>query len=157
MSIWMKRCRSVTDLTSSDATATRESRWWARKLRSAVEKARAWKPAKTKSRFPPLPTLPWKSRQVREIPTFPPRRRLLPSPRPRPKPTQRPNPKPRWRPDGRITLFHKPDRTPVNQTGHLDLLTTAAACSKTRCETHGRDPHDTDRLDSDHKWRCALR
>ena len=46
--------------------------------KSAVEKAGAWKPAKTKSRFPPAPTLPWKSRQRREIPTFPPRRlRLL--------------------------------------------------------------------------------
>ena len=46
--------------------------------KSAVEKAGAWKPAKTKSRFPPAPTLPWKSRPKREIPTFPPRRlRLL--------------------------------------------------------------------------------
>src|SRR5438309_9756539 len=44
---------------------------------SAVEKAEAWKPAKTKSRFPPLPTPPWKSRQPREIPTFPPRRLLF--------------------------------------------------------------------------------
>lgn len=43
---------------------------------STVEKARAWEPAKTKSRFPPAPTLPWKSRLHREIPTFPPRRRL---------------------------------------------------------------------------------
>src|ERR1035438_4483661 len=46
--------------------------------KSAVEKAGAWKPAKTKSRFPPASTLPWKSRKRRGIPTFPPRRlRLL--------------------------------------------------------------------------------
>src|SRR5579884_384729 len=43
--------------------------------RSAVEKAEAGKPAKTKSRFPPLPTPPRESRRRREIPTFPPRRR----------------------------------------------------------------------------------
>jgi hypothetical protein len=35
----------------------------------------AWKPAKTKSRFPPLPTRPWESPTKRAIPTFPPRRR----------------------------------------------------------------------------------
>ena len=44
---------------------------------SAVEKAGAWKPAKTKCRFSPAPTLPWKSRRRREIPTFPPRRQRL--------------------------------------------------------------------------------
>ena len=43
---------------------------------SAVEKTGAWKPAKTKSRFPPSPILPWKSRPNREISTFPPRQRL---------------------------------------------------------------------------------
>ena len=48
-----------------------------REPESAVEKAGAWKPAKTKSRFPPAPTLPWKSRRKREIPTFPPRRRAV--------------------------------------------------------------------------------
>jgi hypothetical protein len=31
-----------------------------------------WKAWKTQSRFPTLPTVPWKSRQRREIPTFPP-------------------------------------------------------------------------------------
>ncbi len=56
------------------------------KPKSAVEKAGAWKPAKTKSRFPPAPTLPWKSRQEREIPTFPPRRlRLVFYPQKKPK------------------------------------------------------------------------
>ncbi len=38
-------------------------------------KGGAWKPAKTNGRFPPVPPLPWKSRNCREIPTFPPRRR----------------------------------------------------------------------------------
>ncbi len=47
------------------------------KQNNAVEKTGAWKPAKTKSRFPPSPTPPWKSRPNREIPTFPPRRRQL--------------------------------------------------------------------------------
>ena len=42
--------------------------------RRAVEKAGVWKPAKTKNRFSPAPTLPWKSRRNGEIPTFPPRR-----------------------------------------------------------------------------------
>ena len=59
--------------------------------KSAVEKVGVWKPAKTKSRFPPAPTLPWKSRQEREIPTFPPRRlRLVFYPQKK----QRPKPKP---------------------------------------------------------------
>src|ERR1700693_908804 len=89
---------------------------------SAVEKAGAWKPAKTKNRFPPAPTLPWKSRRRREIPTFPPRRlRLLFYP----KEKQRPKPNPRRRPKGRIALFHKADRSHINKTGQLDLLTTA--------------------------------
>jgi len=44
---------------------------------SAVGKAGPWKPWKTKPRFPTTPTVPWKSRIPREIPTFPPRRRLL--------------------------------------------------------------------------------
>src|ERR1700686_5183626 len=93
--------------------------------KSAVEKAGAWKPAKTRSRFPPAPTLPWKSRQRREIPTFPPRRRRrLSSPRKRPRQKQRPNPKPRRRPNGRVALFHKADRSRIYKTGQLDLLTT---------------------------------
>src|ERR1041385_6049964 len=91
--------------------------------KSAVEKAGAWKPSKTTNRFPPAPTLPWKSRRKREIPTFPPRRlRLLLCP----KEKQRQNPKPRRRrPDGRVALFHKADRSRINKTGQLDLLTTA--------------------------------
>src|SRR5437016_14154577 len=89
--------------------------------RSAVEKAGVWKPAKTKTRSSPAPTLPWKSRQRREIPTFPPRRlRFLLSP----KPKQKPNPKPRRRPDGGVALFHKADRALIIKTGQLDLLTT---------------------------------
>src|SRR5689334_22612295 len=91
--------------------------------KSAVEKAGAWKPSKTTNRFPPAPTLLWKSRRKREIPTFPPRRlRLLLCP----KEKQRQNPKPRRRrPDGRVALFHKADRSRINKTGQLDLLTTA--------------------------------
>src|ERR1043165_6546741 len=90
--------------------------------KSAVEKAGAWKPSKTTNRFPPAPTLPWKSRRKREIPTFPPRRlRLLLCP----KEKQRQNPKPRRRrPDGRVALFHKADRSRINKTGQLDLLPT---------------------------------
>src|ERR1019366_3387957 len=88
---------------------------------SAVEKAGAWKPAKTESRFPPAPTLPWKSRPNREIPTFPPRRRRLLS---SPKEKQKPKTKPRRRPECRIALFHKADRSLNNKTGQLDLLTT---------------------------------
>src|SRR4029077_10593705 len=92
--------------------------WWADSPRtanpstpkSAVEKAGAWKPAKTKPRFPPVPTLPWKSRKPREIPTFPPRRRRFVFSNPRRRRLTPPKP--------------KPDRSRVNQTGHLDLLTT---------------------------------
>src|SRR5258708_39942675 len=124
MSIWMGRYRSATALTSWGAIAARAKSWSARRRHpnSAVEKAGAWKPAKTKSRFPPAPTLPWKSRPNREIPTFPPRRlRLLFCP----KGKQRPKPKPkRRRPKGRIALFHKADRSRINKTGQLDLLTT---------------------------------
>src|SRR6266446_572581 len=36
-----------------------------------------WKEWKTKPRFPTLPTVPWKSRLHREIPTFPPPRLAL--------------------------------------------------------------------------------
>ncbi len=72
--IWMGGSRCATDRT-----------WWPagpmtvpqQNQNRAVEKAGAWKPAKTKNRFPPSPTLPWKSRPHREIPTFPPRRRRL--------------------------------------------------------------------------------
>src|ERR1022692_3632364 len=88
---------------------------------SAVEKAGAWKPAKTESRFPPAPTLPWKSCPNCEIPTFPPRRRRLLS---SPKEKQKPKTKPRRRPEGRIALSHKADRSLNNKTGQLDLLTT---------------------------------
>jgi hypothetical protein len=37
----------------------------------AVEMTGPWKAWKTGSRFSTLPTAPWKSRQQREIPTFP--------------------------------------------------------------------------------------
>ena len=59
------------------AATTRRAKADRAKAKSAVEKAGAWKPGKTKSRFPPAPTLPWKSRRRREIPTFPPRRQRL--------------------------------------------------------------------------------
>src|SRR5215212_8642090 len=91
-----------------------EVRWRPEANKSAVEKAGAWKPAKTKSRFSPAPTLPWKSRKIREIPTFPPRRLLY----------VWENQKPRRRPKGRVALFHKADRSRVNKTGQIDLLTT---------------------------------
>src|SRR5450432_1067897 len=107
------------------ASTAREKSSSTQVQKSAVEKAGAWKPAKTKSRFPPAPTLPWKSRQRREIPTFPPRRRRrLRSPRKRPKQRQRPNPNPRRRPKGRVALFHKADRSRIYKTGQLDLLPT---------------------------------
>jgi hypothetical protein len=64
-------------LTWQDASPPMAARWRrATKRQSAVEKAGAWKPAKTSGRFSPAPTLPWKSRKLREIPTFPPRRVL---------------------------------------------------------------------------------
>jgi hypothetical protein len=47
------------------------------KTKQRVEKAGAWKPAKMKNRFLPPPTLPWKSRRIRQIPTFPLHRPLL--------------------------------------------------------------------------------
>src|SRR5260370_35697510 len=71
MSIWMARCRFVTDPMWLVVTGRRECPWG---RGSAVEKAELWKPWKTKGRFPPAPTAPWKSRTRREIPTFPPRR-----------------------------------------------------------------------------------
>src|ERR1700733_13543069 len=79
--------------------------------KSAMEKTGAWKPEKTEPRFPPLPTLPWKSRRQRAIPTFPARRRRFVFSNPKRRRRLTP-PKP------------KPDRSHVNQTGHLDLLTT---------------------------------
>jgi len=63
---------------------------------------------KTKSRFPPAPTLPWKSRQKREIPTFPPRRQPLPYPQEK----QRPKPKPQKRRPKRPRRF-------VSQSGQI--------------------------------------
>src|SRR5690349_11068763 len=109
------------------ASTVRERRCSTQVQKSAVEKAGVWKPVKTKSRFPPAPTLPWKSREKREIPTFPPRRRgRLSSPRKRLRQKQRPNPTTRRRPSGRITLFHKADRSLIIKTGLLDLLPTEA-------------------------------
>src|SRR5438128_5494169 len=73
----MERSRFVTVLIWS-ADSPQMAVGWPGENQSAVEKAGVWKPVKTKSRFSPAPTLPWKSRQRREIPTFPPRRlRLL--------------------------------------------------------------------------------
>ena len=40
-------------------------------LGKAMEMTGSWKAWKSKSSFSPLPTPPWKSRQRREIPTFP--------------------------------------------------------------------------------------
>src|SRR6202521_1550648 len=105
-------------------------RWPAQLRNRALEKTGAWKPAKTKSRFPPAPTLPWKSRTNREIPTFPPRRLLALS---YPRGKQRPKPKPpKRRPCGRIALFHKADRSRNNKTGQLDLLGTAPSAEQKR-------------------------
>ena len=61
----------------------------ARHRKSAVEKAGAWKPAKTKSRFPPAPTLPWKSRtRARDshFPTAPTTASVLPKTKAKAKP-----------------------------------------------------------------------
>jgi hypothetical protein len=66
----------------------------------------------TKSRFPPAPTLPWKSRPNREIPTFPRGGGLT----------------------GRIALFLKADRSHNNKTGQPDLLPTG------RCSRRQRFP-----------------
>ena len=41
----------------------------------ALEMAERWKAWKSKGRISPLPTVPWKSRKQREIPTFPQLRR----------------------------------------------------------------------------------
>ena len=41
----------------------------------AVEMAERWKAWKSKGRISPLPTVPWNSRKLREIPTFPQLRR----------------------------------------------------------------------------------
>src|SRR6185437_13737610 len=106
----MVPCPCATDRTwwaVSTAMAAREKR----QTPSAVEKAGAWKPVKTQSRFPPSPTLPWKSRKPREIPTFPPRRLLFVAVN--------------ENQGGASRLNQKPDRSRINKTGHLDLLPTA--------------------------------
>jgi len=55
--------------------ATRErvsiDRAWASKPDRAVEMPGPWKEGESKNGFPPLSTAPWKSREEREIPTFP--------------------------------------------------------------------------------------
>src|SRR5665213_3043305 len=76
MNIWMVVSRFVMALMWWDAS-TATALLGKQKPPSAVEKAELWKPAKTKGRFSPLPTDPWKSRQPREIPTFPLRQPLL--------------------------------------------------------------------------------
>ena len=98
----------------------------AQRPKSAVEKAGAWKPAKTKSRFPPAPTLPWKSRtkpRDSHFPTAPTTASALPKTKAKAKTKT-----PRRRPKGRITLFHKADRSLIIKTGQLDLLTTPSCC-----------------------------
>src|SRR6185437_11446817 len=97
----MVPCQCATDHTwwaASIAMAAREKR----QIPSAVEKAGAWKPARSNGRFPPSPTLPWKSRKRREIPTFPPHRLLL------------------------LAVNEKQGRLapPKPKTGHLDVLPT---------------------------------
>src|SRR5678810_306656 len=115
MSIWTGECRFAGDLTWWGVSPPMGARWTrVAKTQSAVEKAGAWKPAKTKSRFPPAPTLPWKSRQRREIVTFPKRRVLFESQNQKPRGLTPPKP--------------KPDRSCVNKTGQLDVLTTRARC-----------------------------
>src|SRR3954454_21383568 len=113
MNISMDGCRYATDRTLSGGSMTRSGHSRNLANRSAVEKPELWKPAKTKSRFPPLPTPPWKSRPNREIPTFPPHRllfvrvnesqRLLTPPKPK---------------------TPKADRSRVNKSGHLDKVAT---------------------------------
>src|SRR6476469_8024277 len=98
----MIRFRSASGHTSWDGTTAPGKSSGGQLHRSAVEKAGAWKPAKTKGRFSPAPTLPWKSRKKREIPTFPPRRLRLvfflrEQRKPKPKPAKR-------RPDGRFAF-----------------------------------------------------
>jgi hypothetical protein len=72
-SIWMGMCRSAMVPMWSDASTTPECRSRNRNRR-AMEKTRRCPRWKTKSKFPNVPTAPWKSR--RGIPTFP-RPRLL--------------------------------------------------------------------------------
>ena len=70
MSTWTKRFRSAMGRMWWAVMTVTETHY---KNPSAVEKTEPWKLWKTKSRFPIAPTAPWKSRQQREIPTFPPR------------------------------------------------------------------------------------
>src|SRR3982751_7093261 len=77
MNISMDGCRYTTDRTLSGGSMTRSGHSRNLANRSAGEKPEVWKPAKTKRRFPPLPTPPWESRPTREIPTFPPHRLLF--------------------------------------------------------------------------------
>src|ERR1051325_10692708 len=131
--------RSDTDLTWWDTSTATGTNSAGQLHKSAVEKAGAWKPAKTKSRFPPAPTLPWKSRRRREIPTFPPRRRRLLFSQPKQKPNPNPNPNPRRRPNGRDALFHKADRSRINKSGQVDVLPTANfSWVSLVCELSGR-------------------
>ena len=99
---------------------------WKRRIRGS--------PGKPKAGFPPLPQLPWKSRQRREIPTFPPlRRRLVP---PKTETTQTPFGKPKGNGGSMIRL--KPDRSRVNKTGQIDKLRTELRASEIQTRTTPR-------------------
>src|SRR5216684_9392525 len=69
MSTWMEQRRCAMDRMWRAAMTATETHY---RNPSAVEKTEPWKLWKTKNRFPIAPTAPWKSRQQREIPTFPP-------------------------------------------------------------------------------------
>ena len=57
---WIERYRFVSDPMLLGVSKRTDQ--CLRKPKNAVEKAGAWKAAKTKNRFPPPPPLPWKSR-----------------------------------------------------------------------------------------------
>src|SRR5271163_4470014 len=105
----MERCRSATARMWSAAS---------RHNRRAVEKAGPWERGKTKSRFSPVSTAPWKS--LGGIPTFPPLRRRFLFPFP-----ERKQESPRRQADaGSQGLLAKADRSRVNKTGQIDKLRT---------------------------------
>src|SRR3954452_16899986 len=96
-----------------------ESPWSRRpKPGEAVEKTGPWKPWKTTSRFPTAPTVPWKSRKVGGIPTFPPLRPRLVC-------LKRKHADPLRQAEGeRQDKSVEPDRSRVNKSGQIDKLRT---------------------------------
>src|SRR3981081_1309714 len=130
----MGACRS--DLARTWSAATRRparlARQATRKTRRAVEKAARWSPWKPRTRFPTVPTAPWKSRRA-GIPTFPPLRRRVPFYQ-----IKSENPL-RQAEEGSGAWQAKPDRSRVNQTGQIDLLRTAEVPRRVRapCEAEG--------------------